>query len=280
MMQPLDPIVMIPILLSYLLISAVSVIFLYKKKLSKKLSILILLAAVVVPGFILGLAAHPAFNLQQIFININTIFSKPVVPQQLLMMTVIMLVISGIFIVSTLFFGRIFCGYACPLGAAQEVIFKVRVADKPTKTKYKLDIPPKYTNIIRISIFALMVILALIWGLALFDVNPFSAFGVFTASNLTLLLIPLILLAIILIASVFTYRPWCRLLCPFGTMAWLTSRFSRFKIQRNENCTDCKLCEKICPTSEAYQDSKKAECYLCNLCVDNCPANALEFTKK
>jgi len=279
-MQPLDPTVTIPIFLSYILISAVSVIFLYKKRLSKKLSIIVLLAAVVVPDFILGLAAHPAFNLQQIFINLFTISQAPVVPQQLLMLTVIMLVISGVFIVSTIFFGRLFCWYACPLGAAQEVIFKLRVADKPTKTKYKLDIPPKYTTIIRISIFALMVILALIWGLSLFIINPFIAFGVFTASDLTLLLIPLILLGVILVASVFTYRPWCRLLCPFGTMAWLTSRFSRFKIRRNENCTDCKLCEKICPTSEAFTDSTKAECYLCNLCVDNCPANALEFRKK
>ena len=123
-----------------------------------------------------------------------------------------------------------------------------------------------------------------VWGiLALFNLG--GSFGLHIINHDQgligiLCILGLVVLGVILVASVFTYRPWCRLLCPFGTMAWLTSRFSRFKIRRNENCTDCKLCEKICPTSEAFTESTKAECYLCNLCVDNCPANALEYTKK
>jgi NAD-dependent dihydropyrimidine dehydrogenase PreA subunit len=49
---------------------------------------------------------------------------------------------------------------------------------------------------------------------------------------------------------------------------------------RTDDCTECGLCEKICPTQEAYKDSKKTECYFCGRCVDICPVNAIKFERK
>jgi NAD-dependent dihydropyrimidine dehydrogenase PreA subunit len=55
---------------------------------------------------------------------------------------------------------------------------------------------------------------------------------------------------------------------------------SRIKYHRTDDCTECGLCEKICPTQEAGVGSKKNECYFCNRCIEICPSNAIKFSKQ
>lgn len=51
--------------------------------------------------------------------------------------------------------------------------------------------------------------------------------------------------------------------------------FSLFKIKRNaESCTNCKLCDKVCPMSlkvSALEVVKDVDCHLCGDCVATCP---------
>jgi polyferredoxin len=91
------------------------------------------------------------------------------------------------------------------------------------------------------------------------------------------IIIPIAFLGSISVGSIFTYRPWCGLFCPFGMISNLSSRFSWYNLKRNDDCTDCGLCEQICPTENAERDSNKGECYYCGRCVDICPQNALEL---
>jgi len=61
-------------------------------------------------------------------------------------------------------------------------------------------------------------------------------------------------------------------------MSALTSRLSRNKYERTEACTECGLCEKVCPTQEAFANSKKTECNYCNRCIEICPVDAIKFS--
>lgn len=54
--------------------------------------------------------------------------------------------------------------------------------------------------------------------------------------------------------SSYIYRPWCRILCPFGALVSLTSRFSRYKLRRTESCTNCGSCENISEVIKYIQD--------------------------
>jgi Fe-S-cluster-containing hydrogenase component 2 len=83
-----------------------------------------------------------------------------------------------------------------------------------------------------------------------------------------------------MIASTFIYRPFCRYICPFGAIASLVGRFSPFKIRRTDACLDCGICEKICPTLEAYRESNKGECYLCYRCIEFCKNEMFIDTQK
>jgi polyferredoxin len=57
-----------------------------------------------------------------------------------------------------------------------------------------------------------------------------------------------VLIGIVLIASLFIYRPWCHLFCPFGLVAWIVEKTGIFKIQANYNtCIACEAFVKACP---------------------------------
>ncbi|MHA1269391.1 MAG: heterodisulfide reductase-related iron-sulfur binding cluster [Candidatus Helarchaeota archaeon] len=278
----LSPQVMIPTFISYLLLYIIAAILLVKKKMNRKISILILFASLIIPGFIFGALAGPFLAIQQIIINFYSIIQNPSMMGTILPLLIGMSLVLIIFIIITILFGRTFCGYVCPLGAAQELVSKISFKSKVKKSKYKINIPRKLGNYIRLGFFIAMIILALGWGISLFELmNPFNTFTIFkNLFNITTIIIPLILFSIIIFSSFFIYRPWCRLVCPFGTISWLTSRFSIFKFRRSDECTNCKACEKVCPTNEALLISNKSECYECNRCVDICPVNAIKYEKK
>jgi len=81
---------------------------------------------------------------------------------------------------------------------------------------------------------------------------------------------------VVLVASLFVYRPWCRVLCPFGLVGWLVEqvRLMRPRIKRDA-CKQCKLCVKACPSgamADFYADAKlHADCFACGACIAACP---------
>ncbi|MHA1650059.1 MAG: 4Fe-4S binding protein, partial [Candidatus Helarchaeota archaeon] len=280
--MPLNPQMMIPVGISYLIIMIISALLLYKGKMNKKISIIILLLSVSIPGLIFGAAASPVFAIQQIFMNLHKIIANPSSSSVIFPILIMTTLIFVLFTIVTVLLGRIFCGYACPLGAAQELVSKISFKSHLKKKKYVIRIPRKIANLVRLGFFVTMILLAIVWGIGLFEVvNPFSAFTVFgNLGNIVVIVIPLILFSIIIISNLFIYRAWCVLFCPFGFVSWLVSRFSVFKFRRNDKCTNCKACEKVCPTNEAFLTSNKSECYVCNRCFEVCPANAIDYTNK
>ena len=90
-----------------------------------------------------------------------------------------------------------------------------------------------------------------------------------------------VVFAVILVLSLFVYRPFCTFLCPYGLVFSMASRFGRFGLKRTEDCIDCGKCERVCPTVEAGRDGRKAECYLCGRCIEVCPKDsAIVFGKR
>jgi polyferredoxin len=166
--------------------------------------------------------------------------------------------ILGLLLLLTLVFGRIFCGSICPLGALQELASLAPVPKAKPRVKSAL-----YAG--RFIVLGVIIVAALF-----LSVSVLAYLGVMDLFLLSFTLGSLAMLTLLVI-SLFFYRPFCRILCPFGALLSLAGLASRFKIRRNPSCTECGKCEFACPADEAKREDLKGECYLCGRCVEICP---------
>ena len=85
-----------------------------------------------------------------------------------------------------------------------------------------------------------------------------------------------IVVALLVVASVFVQNFWCRYLCPYGALMGLASLASPLRIRRETSlCIDCGKCAKACPSAlpvDKLITIQSAECIGCLECVAECPA--------
>ena len=157
-----------------------------------------------------------------------------------------------------LVFGRIFCSSLCPLGALQELASLAPVPKLRLRAKTAL-------YAIRFVVLGIIIVAAVF-----FSVNILVFVGVPGLFSLAFTVGTLVMLGL-LVLSLFLYRPFCRILCPYGALLSLAGLGSRFRLRRNPSCIECGKCEFACPVDEAKRDDLKGECYLCGRCTEACP---------
>jgi polyferredoxin len=91
-------------------------------------------------------------------------------------------------------------------------------------------------------------------------------------------------IGLILVLSLFVYRPWCLFFCPFGLVGWLAEKVSFFKIKVDyDKCISCRACSKACPSTVMdailKQDRVIPDCFSCGTCMEICPVKAISFER-
>ena len=139
-------------------------------------------------------------------------------------------------IVFTLFFGRVFCAGVCPLGALQEIVNIKNYQLSKTVTGVLSVFPWIYLG------FAVLFAITHS-GFIICRYDPFV--GIFRLGGP----FPLMLFGVILLVfSVFTGRPFCRFICPYGAILSVFSRFSFYQVKiTKKECNNCELCHNACP---------------------------------
>ena len=184
--------------------------------------------------------------------------------------------------VMSLAVGKGFCGTACPVGALQELLYRIPLFKKLKQKKVSF----KITNTVRILLFVLFVIVAFAFATStyfyynLFDlihwefIMPWFDFFLFIA-----------FLVIILGVSLFSYRPFCYFICPMGLYTWVLEHIAPLKVRLNKDaCNNCSVCEKASPCNAVkgiVEGNKlRADCHLCGDCIKSCSKSALYFGLK
>jgi polyferredoxin len=185
-----------------------------------------------------------------------------------------------------------FCGWLCPFGFIQDMVSsfsvfvqkRVPVLRKAVKTLKKrgagLAVLDRYLRFLKYGVLAWSVAGAAVYGFMVFrDVDPWAGLWNLLEGSLAF---GAIVLAIVLVASLFIERPWCRYACPLGAATGLVGKLSPFYLKREADaCKACAICTKACPMGLPVHTAttiRHADCIGCLACVDECPREgALEL---
>jgi polyferredoxin len=200
-----------------------------------------------------------------------------------------MIITLAVILLLTFLGPRLFCGWVCPVGAAQELV--AMLADRFNLKRIRYNFT--FSNAFRICFFLAFLFLSLtmvltftfegkVYPLSIYNyVNAFHGFE-FGAQPTTFDYVINFLPLVLSLALAFKlYRPFCHLICPIGMVTHFTEQFSLFKIRlKKQACTDCGICVKTAPCPAMNDILKSAtlrpDCYACNVCLDVCPEDALD----
>lgn len=164
-------------------------------------------------------------------------------------------------LVTTLFWGRVFCSSLCPFGALQDFISRF------TPRHFQMKVPQAIHDkaiYLKYVVLAFIILMSLTYSeLSVFQY--FEPFGTLFYQSQSVLLWGILLL--FLLGSTFVSRFYCRYACPLGAALGVVSFISPWRIDRVEQCQVCSVCEHSCPTGAIRgEEIDFKECVRCDIC--------------
>ncbi len=198
--------------------------------------------------------------------------------------------VIGIILLYAVLLGRTICGFLCPVGLGQELLYKIKT---PKLKKNRVTHILSYFKYVLLAVLVIAVPLlfsfsdTVIPGFCKY-ICPAGTFG----GGIGLLLHPsnaglfeglgilftwkFILMVIMMVACVFIFRFFCRFFCPLGAIYGFFNKISLLGVKLDQNkCTDCGLCVSHCKMDVKHVGDH--ECINCGDCIRICPAHAISW---
>ena len=163
-------------------------------------------------------------------------------------------------VVTTILWGRLYCGRVCAFGALTQLM------DKVVPARFRFELPKKLDQRAAYIKYGLLGATVL-YFIVTKDISIYryvEPFWMFTLQASTVMWAAL---AVLLVSTVFVRNLYCRFLCPVGAFLGLLSNLTVFRIKRWSECNTCITCEKACEWG-AIRGPKiiAAECVRCDDC--------------
>jgi MauM/NapG family ferredoxin protein len=180
----------------------------------------------------------------------------------------------------TLFAGRLFCGWLCPVGGLLGLLhnFSRYWPRQGILAGLARRGAPAFLARLKYGWLLLVMALLFLGSSSLLIFTP-SAFLSHEMMRIYVEKIPWILIAALGLGLVFFPRFWCVYVCPSGILFSAVAGMRRAKLQASDNCISCGLCRKVCPVEaiQGQQGAVGAECLLCGRCWSICPTHAVAW---
>jgi polyferredoxin len=163
-------------------------------------------------------------------------------------------------LVTTVLWGRIYCGRVCAFGSMTQLL------DKIVPAKLRFEVPARMEQRANQIKYALLGVTVL-YFIATKDISIYRYVEPFWMFSLRASIPMWIGVGILLIATIFVRNLYCRFLCPVGAFLGILSNLTVFRIKRWSECNSCTLCEKKCEWG-AIRGPKiiASECVRCDDC--------------
>lgn len=200
--------------------------------------------------------------------------------------------LAGFFLMVGALLGRFVCGFLCPFGLVQDLLYKIPGIRKITKVKGDRQLRfVKYGLLLVFVILLPMLVLDIAgqgepwfckwicpsgtlmagWPLVILNSGIRQAAGFLFAWK-NLILITLIVL------SIMIYRPFCKYLCPLGAIYGFFNPISLYHYEIDKKkCNSCGDCRRACRMNiKTYENPNSMECIRCGDCITACEKRALK----
>ena len=199
--------------------------------------------------------------------------------------------VVGLLIVFGLSLGRLICGWLCPFGLIQDLVYRIPWLKKRRKL-------PGERALRRIK-YILLAVLVVLLPLTIRDITglgtpwfcklvcpagtlqaalPLAA----SSGSVRSILGPLFwgklaVLVVVLYLSLIVWRPFCRYLCPLGALYGACNGVSLYRMEVDRaKCIDCGACQKACGMDiPVMHKPNHVDCVRCGRCKSVCPHGAL-----
>lgn len=204
----------------------------------------------------------------------------------------------GMLMVFGVICGRLICGLLCPFGLVQDLIYKI-----PLK-KIKKVPGDKYLRYLKYGILVVFVILLpMLFGIGNVPYAPWFCKYICPSGTLiggiplmtiggdvtwemagSLTVLKLSILFVLLVLSIFIYRPFCKYLCPLGAIYSFFNKVSFYKFYVDESkcnrcngkASGCSACKTACRMGvDIVKTPNSLECIRCGDCKAACPNSAI-----
>ena len=152
--------------------------------------------------------------------------------------------VVGLLLLFALCLGRVICGWLCPFGLVQDLLYKI---PSPKLRKNA------FTQKLSLLKYAVAVIFVLLLPVYFWWQDGVGA------------------------------PAFCKYICPVTVFLKPTSYFSLLRVKCDEEkCVSCGKCRKVCPmnvnpSANSRKRENATECILCLRCVEECPKKALKL---
>ena len=187
--------------------------------------------------------------------------------------------------------GRFVCGWLCPFGLIQDLLYKIPFFKKIKTFKYDKHLRKIKYFILLIFVIILPMFVVDILGqgspyfcklncpigmleggipLVLLNKSMRGAIGFLYYWKGTILILTILL-------SIMIYRPFCKYICPLGAIYSFFNPISIFKYRLDKNkCISCGRCKKVCQMNvDPTKNCNHKECIRCARCKNACPVDAI-----
>lgn len=197
--------------------------------------------------------------------------------------------VMGLMMFFGLMVGRLICGFLCPFGFFQDLLYKLPTRKFSTKKLGVLRYV-KYIILLGILVFIGFILKGSYEVVPPFFCKYLCPQGILEAAiplsirNVSIRMalgslfkMKFVILIITIVISIICFRPFCKWICPLGAFYSLFNKFSLYQLTLSEEkCINCGKCARVCKMDvDIRKSTTHLECIRCNDCLKACPTKAI-----